>query len=1045
MIIVLHFHASRSFGYVVPIALAGLLVVGVVGVRAHGADPVPAEQDRGIARDAAPSGIDYTRKWAVVVGCNYADNPNPRSVPPLRSAEADAQAVYDELVRNYGYEADRTCYLLLGSANEKAQATHDRILDTLKDVVGRCNAESGTTAEPPKHSLLFFFAGHGIGFRSGKAALGKLYPADVTVEVAGSEPIMGNTLFMPEIVEYVDHCRAFHKLIILDCCESGLLFEEFKLESSDSAERSAGGGASRTDFSAPAMVGLTAGTQTERVKDSTDLVPGHSPFTGALLRGLGSALGEPEAGPFAVTELYVDITRQLERFNDGGPQSAITQRPQIGRLPAGMAGDFFFIPRAGFSPASTAREASAATLAGLGGLTGASWMEQWPWFTPAIRLALADVDRSLTREGSSLESRLQERLGLTSTAVLVDAPPDALMRSLHELLEEYRLAEQVDDTTWDDFAVLSDTSLDSHDRNALLADVRARIDAGASAPDRYLAALLEARLGRPADAEQHFNDALSLLAAEPSAQALLAVCQLDFAQFLFGAGRWKDCVTACERARNAAGTAAGSEYLQIESAAVQAAAYRKRGRFRDAEDLFSGPITDATNRIVSRGVSLHPTLATVAERHAWSFMDQWRLTEAAKEFEHSVELRMLLGKQADPGAALVHQLKELHSRHGLAMIAHFTSASDAEGPAAERMYADIADRCEDLLPRPALEEVLILERAVNSLERLADSMLLIPGRAGRRPGRAAAVLAQAVRRERAREETSGTDAASSPLPRLQLKRAIALLLAGETEAASRERQAADELLRAPSAPPPERTTSLLVAIADMLGGDADARKEFLQTATLFAQPTEHGIPAVVREEVDVALFGLAIAAERSAHEGTADDATKPLIRLLDTFNELGDSRQPLLRYLRRYRDVIVDTLASRAGDADAIDVADAIVASRGDDRFADADETDAIVLLHVFADDGTWLAVAQPAESAPGGSTARMVRGEAQLPATPAPTNRPPVPPELLRLVEGLAAPGGSSVIDWSDPVLRLRNEDFPFALPATWSLADSVPAGVTP
>jgi hypothetical protein len=236
-----------------------------------------------------------------------------------------------------------------------------------------------------------------------------------------------------------------------------------------------------------------------------------------------------------------------------------------------------------------------------------------------------------------------------------------------------------------------------------------------------------------------------------------------------------------------------------------------------------------------------------------------------------------------------------------------------------------------------------------------------------------------------------------------------------------------------------------VAIADMVAGNAAGRKEFLETTTRFAQPAEHGIPAVVREEVDVALFGLALAAERSAREGIADDATKPLIRLLDTFNELGDSRQPLLRYLRRYRDVVIDVLASRAAGSDAVDVADAVVASRGDDRFADADETDVSVLLHVFANDGGWLAVAQPAESAPGGSAARMVRGAAPLPASPTPNSRPPLPPELRSLVEGLAAPGGSSVIDWTDPVLGLRNQDFPFELPAGWSLADSVSAGAAP
>jgi len=672
-------------------------------------------------------------------------------------------------------------------------------------------------------------------------------------------------------------------------------------------------------------------------------------------------------------------------------------------------------------------------------------MEQWPWFTPAIRLALADVDRSLARDGGSLESRLQQRLGLASHAVLADAPPEALMRQLHKLLEEYRLAEQADGKAWQDFVMLSDASLAAEDRNALLTEVRARIDAGSSATDRYLAALLEARLGRPADAQQHFTEALTLLAAEPAAKALLAVCHLDFAQCLFEAGQWKDCVSACERAQNLAGTAPGSEYLQIEAAALQSAAYRKRGRFRDAEDLFTGPITEATNRISSRGVSLHPMLANVAERHAWSFMDQWRLVEAAKEFEQSVKLRILLAKQADAGATLVHRLKELHSRHGLAMIAHFTSASDADGPIAGRAYAEIADRCEDLLPRPALEEVLILDRAVNSLERRADSMLLIPGKASRRPGRAATVLSQAVRREKAREERSGAGAANSPLARLYLKRAIALLLEGETEAAGRERQAADEILLAPSAPPPERTISLLVAIANMVAGDADGRKKFLETATMFAEPAAHGIPAVVREEVDVALFGLAIAAERAALDETSDDATKPLTRLLDTFNELGDSRQSLLRYLRGYRDVVVDVLASRAGGSDAIEVADAVAASRGDGRFADTDETDVVMLLHVFADDGRWLAVAQPAESAPGGGAARLARGAARLPVSPATESRPPLPPELLTLVKGLAAPGGSSVIDWNDPVLGLRNEDFPFELPAGWSLTESVSAGAVP
>src|SRR5687767_513891 len=74
-------------------ALLAGLVLSLYSITAHA----------GVGRRESAPG--YKKCWAVVVGVNYQHltGADAVEVPPLGTAEHDAQAIYDALITNYGF------------------------------------------------------------------------------------------------------------------------------------------------------------------------------------------------------------------------------------------------------------------------------------------------------------------------------------------------------------------------------------------------------------------------------------------------------------------------------------------------------------------------------------------------------------------------------------------------------------------------------------------------------------------------------------------------------------------------------------------------------------------------------------------------------------------------------------------------------------------------------------------------------------------------------------------------------------------------------
>jgi hypothetical protein len=149
-------------------------------------------------------------KRAFVIGANYKD---------LQYARSDAEAVLQSLheqdyeLPNFGPNNDepkKTGRNNLQDALPDQRHDVDTIENKLGDLAGKCGL----------HDLfLFYFAGHGVVLG------GELY-----LILDSSEEGKNNTMLSAyrilEKVQNDNNCRASYKIIILDCCHSGAIFNQ---------------------------------------------------------------------------------------------------------------------------------------------------------------------------------------------------------------------------------------------------------------------------------------------------------------------------------------------------------------------------------------------------------------------------------------------------------------------------------------------------------------------------------------------------------------------------------------------------------------------------------------------------------------------------------------------------------------------------------------------------------------------------------------------------------------------------------------------------
>jgi len=275
---------------------------------------------------------DYDRKWAIVVGIDsYVGGES--GLPPLSHARNDAREFRSILIEEFGYKDEYVYYLADHEAT--AAAIRAAFQEWLKPRAVRKD-----------DSALVFFAGHGEVVETSKEG----YLAAVDSARSDYDTCMS----VGWIVEQLKALPCRHKLVILDSCYSGALFQKERsvnvagrtvpgAETGGRSMRVRGNGEvirGTTGFSyyltRPAFLGMSAGRLTPVADGFGE--DRHSLFTWALLHVL-------RLRAYSRRDDHVFTFRQLAAQVEGLVTSApgSQQVPDWGYLDKGD-GDFVFRP-----------------------------------------------------------------------------------------------------------------------------------------------------------------------------------------------------------------------------------------------------------------------------------------------------------------------------------------------------------------------------------------------------------------------------------------------------------------------------------------------------------------------------------------------------------------------------------------------------------------------------------------------------------------------------------------------------------------------------
>ena len=250
----------------------------------------------------------YEKQYALVIGI---DNYRSSRIDSLQNAVNDAKEA-SRLFNNMGFEVIELYDM---------EATKKAILLTFSNILRKIQKND---------SFIFYFAGHGQGLLlESKDKVGYIIPYDADISLTDTNVIDYDeeAVGLSDIVKYCKSMKAKHIALLLDSCFSGLALKRSVPKIDD------------MDFdyyndllNRKAINILTAGDD-QPVSDGT----GHSPFTRAILNGLGKkGLDIHDRDGFATfNQLAVYVKEKVEKA------TGRRQRPQFDNLSMGD-GDFIF-------------------------------------------------------------------------------------------------------------------------------------------------------------------------------------------------------------------------------------------------------------------------------------------------------------------------------------------------------------------------------------------------------------------------------------------------------------------------------------------------------------------------------------------------------------------------------------------------------------------------------------------------------------------------------------------------------------------------------
>jgi len=604
----------------------------------------------------------YRKNWALLIGINYTgrqegirnDPENRRALPELKNAANDAKAIASVLTTYYQYDPDAVVVLTDDSSDESDKPTAARILDELNKL---CLPER----IQPEDSVLFFFAGHGFKMDRESALNGNavsLLPYDVTL--SRGRPVGTNTLDLPDgLFNLVAKIPASNKLIVLDCCYSGEIFNA----RGNIAFQPRGEAANRSDVMLqrePTFQAIASCRATQVASDGRD---GNSKFTTALLDGLKHI---PARSDGADRE-RVWANRLLAYIRPNFDES---QRPDCRNL-IQTTGEFCFYPRniAKFSEFALHDDEKSHLKALMVSRQGNWWFDEMPWFLPGIRSEIVkehEKSQPAMRSANFSDLIQVEELKATAKKLIQDHlnttdPLQKLRFRYAQDLMQGLDAKKLETTLQRIEAEMSDhlAALDANESGT--ADSTSSSNTSSAPPettktfqfapeDIHFLAVVQHSLGKKAEAEATYDRAIKAYelvqsndadGARPSLHILAALCRADHGEFLDALREPQKAAKEFSIARRTVLSLLMEQNRTEDSAAF----FRIFMLCREADACLAMNRWSQANQLLIEAVDVAEALAPnhflqahVHRRRAWAKIIQWKIQDARCSFQRSNEI-----------------------------------------------------------------------------------------------------------------------------------------------------------------------------------------------------------------------------------------------------------------------------------------------------------------------------------------------------------------------------------------------------------------------
>jgi hypothetical protein len=637
--------------------LFAILIIGLPVCR-----PVRAEPDEISSRGRIPiptkEAAGYREKWALIIGINYqgrqdelrGDAANELALPSLNNAVNDANGLARTVKEFYDYKPENTILLT------EEKATYAAIEEAITKLCDPARVA-------PDDSVLFFFSGHGLQLQSEFSEDGNSVAIlPYNVQLSGGRPI-GNMLKLPyKLFDRLAEIPAQHKLVILDCCYSGKIFDVPPRKQIGFQGRSETENRSDADLQAVPTFQAMASCRATQV--ASDGRAQNSPFTAALIDGLRRIPARDEA------DRRVWANRLLAHIRPSFSQS---QRPDCRNL-LNSTGEFCFYPgpMERFEQFRLDDIAKGYLKAMVASRQGNWWFNEMPWFIPSIR---EEIIRKI--EQTQVATRASGYADLIELKELRGAMREVLrlkQQKSESAIEEMRrrhcqllLATQNDEDftkTLTDIAIelashhgirLSTVlSTEQQDPDSTSRTISQRESAASSketpaAVDTHLLAIILHALKWKDDATQAYSEALKAYDAalseneRTSLQVLRALCRADYGEFLlntleeplaaadeFAEANRQILALAGER-RLISADAAG--FFRISVLCQEADAWLQLNHWPKANERLFEALNYAQNYAPNHYLHAH-----THRRRAWAEMIQWHILEAERSFQRSNEI-----------------------------------------------------------------------------------------------------------------------------------------------------------------------------------------------------------------------------------------------------------------------------------------------------------------------------------------------------------------------------------------------------------------------